>query len=644
MAELIDVTIPGHKKSYPLKDITIIGRATTTDINLDDPLVSRHHARISKSENGFQIEDLGSRNGVYMNGNRTTAPHPLTNGCKICIGPYTLVFQDAESPTLRPGEGFSGEYTQIIVATKDTLPVASMGEAPCRVAPDKGDFAQLQKRLKIFQNITLAIGSIFDIDALLGEILRIVFDVFPHAGRCFVALQDAEELPMAIRTIQTRDASLVEDSGVMSQTLARRAIKERKSLLVMDTQMDSTTSVSIKVIGARSILCAPLICPRRTFGILQIESKSRNYEFSRADLDLFTGIASQVALLLYNAELCADLKAAKERIESENKNLKKQQKIRSSFSDIVGASGKFREVLEVVKKAGGAPYSVLITGESGTGKELIARAIHYNGARSGQPFVAVNCAAIPHDLLESELFGHEKGAFTGAVGIRQGLFEVAHTGTLFLDEIGDMHPHSQAKLLRVLQEKEVQRIGGAKAIKVDVRVLAATNRDLKSAMSKGEFREDLFYRLNVVPIHIPPLRERREDVPLLIDYFLASSCADVGRHIQGFTPGALALLINYSWPGNVRELRNVVERIVTLAPDGCLLDVETLPPEIGGQSPVRLQKYKSVGTLYEAQKQLEIEMITEALKSSEGNKSRAAELLGISRKVLYEKMDGYKIS
>ncbi|MFN3533213.1 MAG: sigma 54-interacting transcriptional regulator, partial [Candidatus Brocadia sp.] len=562
MAELIDITIPGQNKSHSLKDITIIGRASTTDIQLEDLMISRHHARISKSNEGYLIEDLCSRNGVFLNGERITSPHPLTNGCKICIGPHTLIFKDTESMHPCPTEYSHNEYTQIIVATKDQLPIGAIDEKIYQKTVGKEEFEKLQKNLKVFQEIARAIDNIFDIDALLKEIIRILFTVFPHARRCFVALQDPGEAKLTIRTVQTKDPALVEEQHLLSQTLAQRAIQERKSLLVMDTQMDSRVSMSIKIIGANSILCAPLLCPQRTLGVLQIESKSKNYEFSRADLDLFTGIASQVALLMYNAELLDDLKRAKERIEFENKNLKRQQKIHSSFSDIVGTSIKIKEILELVKKVSNTPYSILITGESGTGKELVAKAIHYNGSRSDQPFVVLNCAAIPRDLLESELFGYEKGAFTGAMETKQGLFEVANNGTIFLDEIGEMHVRTQAKLLRVLQEKEIQRIGGTRVIKVDVRILAATNKDLKTAMSNGEFREDLFYRLNVVPIHIPPLRERKEDIPLLIAHFLMLSCAEVGKRIKGFTPEAMTFLSNYTWPGNVRELRNVIERIV----------------------------------------------------------------------------------
>lgn len=646
MTKLIDITVPGQKRYYSLKDITIIGRASTTDIKLDDLLVSRHHARISKSDGKHFIEDLCSQNGVFLNGERITGPQFLTHGSKVCVGPYTLVFEDTEDidESIQPCriDSLSGEYTQIIMATKDSLSDGSLvDETMYRETESQEGFEQLQRRLKIFHDITRAIGNVFDIDVLLKEIVQIIFNVFPHAERCFVALQGAGEDQLTIQTIQAKDTTLAEKENIMSQTLALRAIRERKSLLIMDTQMDSRVSESVKIIGARSIMCAPLICPQQTLGILQIESKSRHYEFSKADLDIFTGIASQMALLIYNAELFDNLKKAKERIESENSNLKKQQKIHSSFSDIVGTSLKIQETLELVRKVSDAPCSVLVTGESGSGKELIVKAIHYNSSRSDQPFVAINCAAIPRSLLESELFGFEKGAFTGAVEAKQGLFEVANKGTVFLDEIGDMHLHTQAKLLRVLQEKELQRVGGTKVVKIDVRVLAATNKDLKIAISEGRFRDDLFYRLNVVPISIPPLRERREDISLLVEHFLALSCADIGKHVKGITPDVLMLLSNYSWPGNVRELRNVIERIVTLAPDDSMIGVDMLPPEIYDKSPVR-QKYKSAGTLYEAQRQMEMEMIGEALESTKGNKSKAAELLGISRKVLYEKLELYK--
>src|SRR3972149_1076761 len=296
MAELIDVTIPGQKKSYPLKDVTIIGRASTTDIKFDDLIVSRHHARICKSARGYLIEDLGSQNGVFLDSERITSPQPLTNGKKICIGPYTLIFNDAESGQPYPPEFPSTEYTQIIMATKDPLSIETVDETMSRETASKGEFERLQKRLKTFHDITRVIGNIFDLDILLKEIIQIIFNMFPHAGRCFVALQDSDEMQLTIRTIHTKDHTLASEGNVMSQTLAQRAISERKSLLIMDTQMDSRGRTSIKIISARFIFFVPLVCPQKPLGILQIESKSKDYEFSKADLDLFTGIASQVAL------------------------------------------------------------------------------------------------------------------------------------------------------------------------------------------------------------------------------------------------------------------------------------------------------------------------------------------------------------
>src|SRR3990172_6811759 len=340
MAELIDVTIPGQKKIYPLKDITIIGRASTTDIKFDDLLVSRHHARICKSDTGYFIEDLDSLNGVFIDNELIISSRPLSNGNKVCIGSYTLIFKDTEPHTISTPESNVSEFTQIIRATRDQLKSGKAEETIFREAVNNAELEQLQRRLTIFHDITEAISDIFNIDALLDEIIQIIFTVFPHAGRCFVALQDSEETPLSIRTLQTKDASLPEGSNILTQTLAQRAIKEQKSLLIMDAQMDSMVSTSIKIIGARSILCAPLICPQKTIGILQIESKSKDYEFSESDLDLFTGIASQVALLIYSSELLDNLKKTKERVESENRNLKRQQKVQSSFSSIVGNSSK----------------------------------------------------------------------------------------------------------------------------------------------------------------------------------------------------------------------------------------------------------------------------------------------------------------
>ncbi len=336
---------------------------------------------------------------------------------------------------------------------------------------------------------------------------------------------------------------------------------------------------------------------------------------------------------------------------------------------IVGESAAIRQIYAIVEKVANTPSTVLITGESGTGKELIARALHDNSSRQGGPFIKINCAAIPKTLMESELFGYEKGAFTGAVGAKPGRFELAHGGTLFLDEIGEIPVEMQVKLLRVLQESEFERVGGIKTIKVDVRLVTATNRDLAAEIATGGFREDLFYRLNVVPIHLPPLRERREDIPLLVDHFVAKFNDRLKKQISGITPDAVGRLASYNWPGNIRELENLIERTMLFC-EAPVIDVNNLPQELlGGVPPPeeRVERLREdrpsfsslpainlgsggtapplaegVGSLKEAVRveteRVERELIQRALDETGGNVTQAARKLKISRKSLQTKM------
>jgi DNA-binding NtrC family response regulator len=309
---------------------------------------------------------------------------------------------------------------------------------------------------------------------------------------------------------------------------------------------------------------------------------------------------------------------------------------RNQFSNIIGKSNAMKKIFEVVQLVSASRASVLITGESGVGKEMIADAIHYDSERKDKPVIKVHCAALSESLLESELFGHERGAFTGAVARRRGRFELAHRGTIFLDEIGEISPTVQIKLLRVLQEHKFERVGGEETIEVDVRVIAATNRDLKEAISKGEFREDLYYRLNVVNIHIPPLRERIEDIPLLISSFLTEFAKANSKSIEGIDTRARTALYNYSWPGNVRELRNCIESAVVMCRGG-QITVEDLPPHIHASGDKNFVRIALGQPLAEAER----EIIRGVLLQQNGNKTRAAELLGIGRKTLHRKIQEY---
>jgi DNA-binding NtrC family response regulator len=331
------------------------------------------------------------------------------------------------------------------------------------------------------------------------------------------------------------------------------------------------------------------------------------------------------------------------RLKTENRRLHHQLRERYRFENVVGQSQALRRVLELVDKVADTDATVLIRGESGTGKELIARSIHFNSRRADRMLVTVNCGAIPEELLESELFGHVRGAFTNAVSHREGRFQMADGGTIFLDEIGDMSPNLQVKLLRVLQDRTFEPVGSSKTVRVDVRVVAATHQDLEAAIREKRFREDLFYRLNVIPIDVPPLRERREDIPLLVQHFLDVANQEKVKRIDGIHTDALQRLVDHEWPGNVRELENLIERLVILKGEG-EIGVEDLPPPLGARarSPARAPAVPHIPTsgvdFNEIVDRYESELILQALEQTHWNKNRAAQLLGLNRTTLIEKI------
>ena len=327
-------------------------------------------------------------------------------------------------------------------------------------------------------------------------------------------------------------------------------------------------------------------------------------------------------------------------IELENEQLRVQLDSKYGLENIIGNSASMQEVFDMIRQVAGSRATVLIQGESGTGKELVAKAIHQLGARSKGPFVAVHCAALAQNLLESELFGHEKGAFTGAMERRIGRFEKADGGSLFLDEISEIDASVQVKILRALEERQIERVGGDIPVNVDSRLIAATNRDLKAMVDEGEFREDLFYRLYVVVITLPPLRERQDDILLLLNHYLAVFNEENGKQIEGFTPAAYNLLAAYAWPGNIRELRNLVERMVVLA-HGKVFDVKDIPEQVreeaGSRGEVKIDADLTVD-------EMEKRMVVQALEKTGGNRTKAAEKLGISRRTLHRKLNQYGIN
>jgi DNA-binding NtrC family response regulator len=343
------------------------------------------------------------------------------------------------------------------------------------------------------------------------------------------------------------------------------------------------------------------------------------------------------------SELLVDVeKALKFRsLEEENIRLKKELRRKDRYENLVGTSEAIKKIYDLIEKVADTDGTVLISGPTGTGKELISRAIHYNSSRDDKPLVVINCAAIPEELLESELFGHEKGAFTGAHKTRIGRFEMANGGTIFLDEIGEMSPALQVKLLRVLQERKFERVGGTKSIHVDIRIIAATNRNLTTGINNGTFREDLYYRLNVIPIKVPPLKRRKSDIPLLIDFFLKKARRRKQQNVKEFSPAAMDAMMRYDWPGNVRELENVITRVSILC-DNQAVGFHDLPEYLQQNSvlkqPVKEDLLAKGGTLSEAVRDFEKKLILEALEKSDGVKAKAAKLLNIKRTTLVEKI------
>ena len=332
-------------------------------------------------------------------------------------------------------------------------------------------------------------------------------------------------------------------------------------------------------------------------------------------------------------------------LEEENRSLRKKVEEKFGLEGLVGKSPQMIKIYDLIETVSQTDTTVLVYGESGTGKEMVANAIHFRSPRKGRPFIKVNCAALPETLLESELFGHEKGAFTGAIKQRKGRFEMADGGTLFLDEIGDISPVVQVRLLRVLQERQFERVGGNETLSVDVRLICATQRDLKEEIRKGSFREDLYYRLNVVPMHLPPLRERREDILLLSDHFMNKFSQKMGKEITGLSEEAKTILLKYTFPGNIRELENMLERAVALI-KGKVIQAYDLPEEVCGQtSPVRdvCEKIRGSKPLASAVSLFEKEYIQSVLEKTKGKKGQAAEILGISRKTLWEKIKELEI-
>jgi transcriptional regulator with GAF, ATPase, and Fis domain len=609
---------------FPLIDPEFtLGRDESNALCLEgDRSVSRHHCVIEQRAEEFTIRDLDSANRTYVN-DVSVNRQVLQHGDEIRIGRSVFVFlADGQAPPPRGArvdldEGGAVPGNTVVLRRADAVYLHPEGMVEAAAHSER-----VARNLKSILQVCQALLSLSRLEDLEKRLLESAFDSIP-AQRGAILLRDGSSEDFAAAVYCVRKAGESHAAQSKAFRLPRRIIQpvldERTALCISDVlnEPDGVPSESIVQAHINSLMAVPLIVGDAIIGVIYLDASDAAVRFSEDDLQLLTGIAEVSAAPLENA-----LKL--EQLEHENRRLMEEL---AGGQALVGGSEGMRRVHKFILKVARSDSTVLLSGSSGTGKELVARAIHRNSSRSGKPFVAINCAAVTETLLESEFFGHEKGSFTGATAQKKGKLEEADGGTVFLDEIGELALSLQAKMLRVLQERELERVGGTRSIRINIRVIAATNRDLEEEIRRGTFRQDLFYRLNVVALKMPDLKERRPDIPLLAHHFLQKHAKNCARRIVGLSEEALACLANYDWPGNVRELENAIERAIVLGSTDRILP-EDLPDTIvesGGPAVEGAPEAKFHETIRDFKKQL----VTKALEQASGSYVEAAKLLGL---------------
>jgi len=579
-----------------------LGRDPANQVMVGEPAVSRKHCTISEISSGiFEIADHDSHNGTFVNGVQVTRSS-VQHGDRIRIGVSEFVFligpdEDALLETRSGRDTTSVELKTIILDRRSGLP------------SDTSGVGRMARDLSAFFKVANVINSTRDVDTLLQELLALISEVVPAAQGAIVLQPNVNNEEPAPPCTWSRDVGETRNV-VIREEWVQRAMWERCAAF---------TVASASPLPDQHVLCVPLIAVENILGVIYLTAPASSPPFGEDHVYFLTSVSRIAAVTLENLLKLDSLRAENQRLRAD-----------VGTDTLIGESRPMLKVTEFIGRVAKGDSTVLIRGESGTGKELVARAIHANSLRPGKPFVAINCAAIPETLLESELFGHEKGAFTGAATTKKGKFEAAEDGTLLLDEIGEMAPLLQAKLLRVLQQHEFERLGGTRLLPFNARVIAATNKNLEQSIKAGEFRQDLYYRLNVVSVALPPLREHREDIPLLAMHFANQFAAKCKRGFKGISPEARSLLMHYSWPGNVRELENAIEHAIVLGLTDEILP-EDLPEALLEEQSSEVTAALYHNTLNQTKKQL----VVTAMDDAKGNHIEAARLLGIHPKYLH---------
>ena len=622
-----------------------LGRAPASTVVLADFHLSGDHAQITQIGDHFVFRDLRSTNGSAIERDgRRIAVDAATRWEVALVDEDILLLGNPNDPVriaVRIGDDGEDELGDRLIASRSIM------DLPAVTDQIEGDPASALAVYKAVQPLGAALGQ-----AEVTEAERAAaFELLPRATHVAILLRsdtDKDRFALAVSRARGGEASTPGSPGSpgsdpvrASRAVLRRVLADRAAVLTANAQ-EALSSESIVAGEILSILAVPLWRGEDIIGLIQADNRASAGMFREGDLEVALLLAAQASLAIDNATLVQRLRAAEERARGENVYLKrKEQKVK--FASIIGDSAAMKALLAQLERVIDTRATVCIEGETGTGKELIASAVHHQSQRADEMFVAQNCAALPENLLESELFGHKRGAFTSADSDKKGLFEIADGGTLFLDEMGEMPLALQAKLLRVLQEGTIRPVGATSEKQVDVRIICATNRDLSAEVEKGRFRQDLYYRLMVFPIKLPPLRERREDIPALAAHFLARYAAEYRVELPGFTQDALDALASYNWPGNIRELENEIQRLVIQAEPGHWIETTDLSPRLRKVEGTVTRIAPKQGTLKEMMEQVERWLITEALREHGGNKTKTAATLGITREGLHKKIAKFNV-
>jgi Nif-specific regulatory protein len=591
-----------------------LGRDPASEICLADRSLSRTHCVLAQEGERWVIRDLGSANGTFVNGVQVRQ-QTLREGDQIRAGESVFLL------FLKPYEPDPAGIEIIAATPSETTSRLRLEDAQYLLPapPEHSANPRVEQHLRALLNFSNALGSIREEGELFEKVLDLVFEAIPADEGAVVLVDHQGELVGS----HSRHGA-VRASVPISRTVLAQVISERVGILSKDTSLSQSlrSNSNLAATGVRSLICVPLEADGRSIGALHLTApESHGEAFDDDHLQLVTAVAAITSIALDNVRHLATVEREAERLRADL----------HVTHNLVGASGAMQDVYERVARVARSDTSAVIFGETGTGKELVARALHQNSHRARGPFIAINCAALTETLLETELFGHERGAFTGAVAQKKGKLEVADGGTLFLDEVSELTPAHQSKLLRVLQEREFERVGGTRAIHVNIRVISATNRRLAAEVVAGRFREDLLFRLNVVSIDIPPLRERADDIELLARHFLRHYAAKAGRVIRGISAPALQRLMTYPWPGNVRELENAIERAVVLGSSDVILP-EDLPESLleAPAAPGR-----ELPRFHEAVIETKKRVIIEAFRQARRSYVEAARLLGLHPNYLH---------